>query len=115
MQEPQYLTTPEGVRWQDTKGRLSPTLQAGLALLYDSEAGVLLKHGEPAHVERFFGRATTALAGTRLAADLEMFIIPLDRLTPALLREVNRAVQISGYITTFVESLKPAPLPPGPA
>jgi hypothetical protein len=111
MQDPKYLTTPGGVRWQDTDGRLSPTLQEGLALLYDQESGVLLKHGEPEHVDRYFAKITAALTGTTLADDIEMFVIGLDRITPALLAEVNRSIQISGYITKFISSLKNPPAP----
>ena len=59
-----------------------------------------MKARQAVHVEWYFDRAPAALAGTTLAEDLEMRAIPLDRLTPLLLEEVNGAIQISGYIGT---------------
>lgn len=98
MQEPEYVRTPEGVRFRDTQGRLGPTLQEGLALMYDRQEGVVMRHGDAPAVDEHYGRMIAALAGTTLPADLVMLVIDLDKLTDALLAEVNRAIQISGYL-----------------
>jgi hypothetical protein len=109
MQQPQYISTPEGIRWQDTGGRLHPPLRDSLALLYDRVEGVLLKHGEAEGVQTFHRSYCTVLAGTTLADDLEVFEIDRDALTPGLLAEVNRAIQTSGYVTTLIRTVREAP------
>lgn len=109
MQHPEYIATPEGIRWHDPGGRLHPPLRDSLALLYVREEGALLKHGEGEGVRTFHRSYTTVLAGTTLAPDLEVLEMPLPKLTPALLAEVNRAIQTSGYITTLIRIVREAP------
>jgi hypothetical protein len=103
MQEPRYVRTPEGVRYRDTQGRLGPTLQDGLALMYDRVEGMVMRHGEAASVDAYYRRFTDELARTTLTADLVMLV--LDKLSPALLDEVNRAIQTSGYLAEHADRL----------
>lgn len=98
MQQPQYIRTPGGVRFSDTQGRLGPTLQVGLALMYDREEGTVMRHGDAPAVDAYYGRMIGELAGTTLTADLVMLVLDLDKLPPDLLAEVNRAIQTSGYL-----------------
>lgn len=109
MQQPQYIATPAGVQWLDTEGRLHLPLREALALLYDTVEGVLLKHGDRDLVEEQHRKYSGALAGTTLAGDLEVVEIEVAKLTLELLAEVNRAIQISGYIARLVHILKAAP------
>ena len=105
MQEPEYVQTPEGVRYRDTRGRLGPTLQTGLGLVYDRVEGTVMRHGDADGVEAYYGRFMESLAGTALTADIVMLVIDLDRLSPSLLTEVNHAIQISGYLTRHADRL----------
>lgn len=105
MQEPRYVRTPEGVRYRDTRGRLGPTLQDGLALMYDRVEGTVMRHGDAASVDAYYRRFTDELARTTLTADLVMLVLDLDKLSPALLDEVNRAIQTSGYLAENADRL----------
>jgi hypothetical protein len=107
MEEPAYVHAPEGVRFRDTQGRLGPTLQDDLALMYDRVEGVVLKHGGNEAVQVSFRRFVEALGGTTLAKDIQVLTIPLGQLTPALLEEINRALQVSGYIGQLARRLAP--------
>jgi len=98
MQEPEYVRTPEGIRFSDTQGRLGLPLQQGLALVYDREEGVVLRHGDAHKVDEFYQRFIRDLRGTTIEADIAMLVVDLDQLTPTLLTEVNRAIQITGYL-----------------
>jgi len=111
MHEPGYVRTPEGIRYRDTQGRAGPPLREALALMYDREEGVLLKHGEASPVEEHFRRYVAALAGTTLVADIELLVIDTAHLAPPLLDEVNRAIRTSGYIAKLARRLDPRPHP----
>ena len=105
MQQPQYVRTPEGVRFSDTQGRLGPTLQEGLALMYDRIEGTVMRHGDASAVDAHYRRMLAELAGTALPADLVMLVLDLDKLSPDLLGEVNRAIQTSGYLAENADRL----------
>lgn len=81
MQEPQYVRTPEGVRYRETEGRLGPTLQESLAMMYGRLEGMVMRYGESASVDAYYRRFTDELAGTTLAADLVMLMLDLDKLS----------------------------------
>jgi hypothetical protein len=98
MQEPRYNRTPECVRFSNTQGHVGPTLQGGLALMYDRVEGMVLRHGDAPAVDAYYVKYVAVLAGTDLREDIVMLVLDLDMLTPALLNEVNRAIQISGYL-----------------
>lgn len=111
MIEPRYLLTPEGVRFQNPDGRLDPPLDSPLSLLYDRIEGTLLKHGAEARVTAYFARSVSALAGTELVQDLAVVTISPEYLGPAVLDEVNRAIQIAGYARQMARRLSEAPEP----
>jgi hypothetical protein len=92
-------------RYRDTQGRLGPTLQDGLALMYDRVEGMVMRHGEAASVDAYYRRLTDELARTTLTAGLVMLVLDLDKLSPALLGEVNRAIQTSGYLAEHADRL----------
>jgi hypothetical protein len=98
MQEPEYVRAPDGIRFSDTQGRLGLPLHQGLALVYDREEGVVLRHGDAHKVDEFYQRVSRSLRGTTIEADIVMLVVDLDQLTPAILTEVNRAIQITGYL-----------------
>jgi hypothetical protein len=105
MQEPEYVRTPEGIRFSDTQGRLAQPLRQGLALVYDRDEGIVLRHGDAETVDEFHQRFIRDLRGTTIEADIAMLVVELDQLTPALLTEVNRAIQITGYLANNAELL----------
>lgn len=85
MQEPEYVRTPEGIRFSDSQGSLGPPLQTGLALMYDRVEGVVLRHGEASAVDALYQQYIAALAGTALTSDIVMLGFDLAHLTSLLL------------------------------
>jgi hypothetical protein len=112
MPEPHYQLMGGILRYVGTDGRIGHPLVGGLGLLFDREEGLLLKHGSSATVQRSFDRYVSALAGTSLVQDLAFISIDLESVTPALLRDVNRAIQLSGFILHLARKLASGVEPP---
>jgi hypothetical protein len=90
-----------------------PIDDAALGILFDSVCGTLLKHGAAARVEATLARqqALYRAGGLDHVADGLVYLrIPVARLTPAMLEEINRTLAVAGFAATLAERL--AALPP---
>jgi hypothetical protein len=114
MHEPHYLLVDGTLRYVGTDGRAGHPLVDGLGLLFDRAEGLLLKHGSTPAIQRHFDRYVSALAGISLVQDLAFLSIDLDSVTPALVEDVNRSIQISGYILYLAQQLGSGAEPPSP-
>lgn len=110
-----YTLTPAGdITFQTvSRGVVTQTITVdsddNLGLFFDTEDGVLHKHGPAQAVSDYARqiRATYADAGFQDIADGLVFVqIPVAALKdPSVLEEVNKALEITGYVKGFEQKL----------
>jgi microsomal dipeptidase-like Zn-dependent dipeptidase len=110
-----YTLTPAGdITFQTvSRGVVTQTITVdsddNLGLFFDTEDGVLHKHGPAQAVSDYARqiRATYADAGYQDIADGLVFVqIPVAALKdPSVLEEVNKALEITGYVKGFEQKL----------
>lgn len=110
-----YTLTPAGdiVFEAKSRGVVTQTItvdaEDNLGLFFDTEDGVLHKHGSAKAVDAYARqiRATYADNGFKDIADSLVFVqIPVAAMkNPSVLEEINKALEITGYVKDFEAKL----------